>query len=76
MLGSVWGEADALIVTETSSEHGSWRIFIQITGEPDSFVVIHAQFPLCIPAGSREKLSKWLTRLNGGAEVPDGAILL
>ena len=59
------GEASALIVTEISGEHGSWRTFIQITDEPENrFIVIHAQFPAGIPAGSRAKLSERLTRIN------------
>lgn len=59
------GEADALIVTKISGEHGSWRTFIQITDEPENrFVVIHAQFPAGIPAGSRARLSERLTCIN------------
>lgn len=77
------GEADALIVTEISGDHGSWRTFIQITDEPENrFVVIHAQFPAGIPLGSRAKLSERLTRINydltlGNFEVgmDDGELL-
>lgn len=59
------GEAYALIVTEISGERGRWRTFIQVTDEPENrFIVIHAQFPVGIPVGSRAKLSERLTRIN------------
>ena len=58
-------EDDAVIVAEINGDHGSWRVFIQITESVDErYIVIHAQLPARIPEGRRLQVAELLTRIN------------
>ncbi|MBI2276858.1 MAG: YbjN domain-containing protein [Dechloromonas sp.] len=76
-------EADALIVTDINGDHGTWRVFTQITeAEDERYIVIHAHLPARIPEDHRLKVAELLTRINydliqGNFELnfDDGSVL-
>ncbi|WP_421955773.1 YbjN domain-containing protein [Polaromonas sp.] len=61
-------ESDAdcgLVVAQIGGEHGNWHTYVQITEDDEvRRVVIHAQLPARIPAGTRLKVAELLTRIN------------